>query len=161
MLKSKLLHQAASLGAAEFPFSEVIKLFGHSIILGTILALIGYVSALISSGNSEKSSDNSKLEHINAAATILFLCVGMTGVIILVNNNLARAFAIGAALSLMRFRAKIGKTSTNTHLLFGVLAGIACGLNEMPVAWTAVSAYIIIQFVLFGLTMALRKKKIS
>ena len=77
------------------------------------------------------------------------MCVGLTGVMLLVGDNLARAFAIGAALALSRFRVKITKKSTGTHLMFGIIAGIACGLDQLAIAWICSIIYVVLQLALF------------
>jgi hypothetical protein len=63
---------------------------------------------------------------------------------ILVNNNMVRAFAIGAAIALVRFRIKLDGKSANASLLFAILAGIACGLSELSLAWTLLATYVLL-----------------
>jgi hypothetical protein len=157
MFDPSLIKQGMS-GAApttDFAASVVLELYGHSVVLGFLLAIIGYANLVVFNGSPEKIEQ--KIEYLSSSATILFLCVAMSGIIILVDNNLARAFAIGAALSLVRFRAKIGKSTSNTQLLFGVLIGIACGLHEFPVAWTSMLIYTIVQSSVFVIVHFLRK----
>ncbi len=76
------------------------------------------------------------------ASNLLFLCVGLTGLMLLVNDNLARAFAIAAAIALVRFRVKLDQKSINASLLFAILAGMACGLDAIELAWTSTGIYI-------------------
>ena len=63
---------------------------------------------------------------------------------ILVNNNLARAFSIGAAIALVRFRIKLGRKGAAANILFGIIGGIACGLNEITLAWLITLLYLFI-----------------
>jgi hypothetical protein len=84
------------------------------------------------------------------SANLIFLCVGLTGFMLLLNNNLVRAFAIAAAIALVRFRVKLDQKSLNATLLFGILAGMACGLHEVMLAWALTITYIL----LFSLVMA-------
>ena len=91
------------------------------------------------------------LQQFLGASNLLFLCVGLTGLMLLVNDNLARAFAIAAAIALVRFRVKLDQKSVNASLLFAILAGMACGLNNIELAWTATVIYM----VLFGLILLL------
>jgi hypothetical protein len=152
-----LKNQAQTL--SQFPFFHVLTLVSHSIFLGLFLAIMTYFSALYllqfrisdklksPDQNPKGKPENFKNQMIMGCANILFLCVGMTGVMILVNNNLARAFAIGAALALVRFRVSLEDKSMGANLLFGIIAGISCGLNEMPVAYILTGAYTFLQFV--------------
>ena len=90
-----------------------------------------------------------KMDAFLASTNILFLCVGLTGVMVLVNNNLARALAIGATLGLVRFRVSLGTKLIGSNMLFGIIAGIACGLGELTVAWSITIVYVILQSVLY------------
>lgn len=87
-------------------------------------------------------SKDETLQQFLGASNLLFLCVGLTGLMLLVNDNLARAFAIAAAIALVRFRVKLDQKSINASLLFAILAGMACGLNSIELAWTATGIYI-------------------
>jgi hypothetical protein len=78
------------------------------------------------------------------SANLLFLCVGLTSIMLMVNYNLVRAFAIVAAIALVRFRIKLDQKSLNSTLLFGILAGMACGLGEVALAWLVVGVYVLL-----------------
>ena len=92
---------------------------------------------------------------------ILYLCMGLSCVMILVNNNLARAFAIGAAIALVRFRIKLGKSSANSNILFSIVCGIACGLNELTLAWLSAGAYLLITLLVRIVTGSIQKKVVK
>lgn len=158
MLGAHAFENLANSGGAEVvSLVGVVQLFVHSLLMGVILSVVGYINLTVAQGTPR--SIDQKIEFIRGASSILFLCVGMTGIIILVDNNLARAFAIGAALSLVRFRAKIGKSNTTTQLLFGVLVGIACGLHNLEVAWISMLTYCLIQFVLLAMILKMKGKQ--
>jgi hypothetical protein len=103
----------------------------------------------------------SNLEIFLGAANLLFLCVGLTGIMLLVNNNLARAFAIAAALALTRFRIKLDQKSVNASLLFAILIGMACGLGEERLAWMATGIYIVLFIILFIVVRLLKPKTVA
>lgn len=128
-------------------------LFGNSIILGLALTWVTYLAVCQAEASEEEEegplSPKDKYRLFLGASNILFMCVGLTGVMLLVGNNLARAFAIGAALALSRFRVKISKKSTGTHLMFGIIAGIACGLDQLAIAWICSLIYTVLQLSLF------------
>lgn len=105
-----------------------------------------------------KKKTVSNLEIFLGASNLLFLCVGLTGIMLLVNNNLARAFAIAAALALTRFRIKLDQKSVNASLLFAILIGMACGLGEERLAWMATGIYIVLFIILFIVVRMLKPK---
>ena len=91
------------------------------------------------------------MENIRGASNILFLCVGLTGMMVLINNNLIRAFAIIAAIALVRFRVKLSSSNTNAFLLFGVLSGMSFGVREVMLGWIMVGAYLCVCLVFHAL----------
>jgi len=90
-------------------------------------------------------------ELIVGSANVLFLCFGMTGIMILVNNNLARAFAIGAAIAVVRFRIKFDSQGLAASLFFGVLVGMACGVGQLMTAALITIAFCLLQIVIVSL----------
>lgn len=144
-------------------YQMIAFLVANSLFLGVLLAIITYFSSTyLLSGVVGEKRQRVKAQLINGSANILFLCVGLTGVMILVQNNLARAFAIGAALALVRFRVKLGQKSVGSNLLFGIIAGIACGLNELAVAYILTILYFFLQGgLLFVLTRVSAKAALS
>lgn len=107
---------------------------------------------------SSKKKGTTNLEIFLGASNLLFLCVGLTGIMLLVNNNLARAFAIAAALALTRFRIKLDQKSVNASLLFAILIGMACGLGEERLAWMAAGIYIVLFIILFIVVRILKPR---
>ena len=105
-----------------------------------------------------KKKTTTNLEIFLGASNLLFLCVGLTGIMLLVNNNLARAFAIAAALALTRFRIKLDQKSVNASLLFAILVGMACGLGEERLAWMATGIYIVLFIILFIVVRMLKPR---
>ncbi len=97
-------------------------------------------------------------ELILGSANVLFLCFGMTGIMILVNNNLARAFAIGAAVAMVRFRIKFDAQGLGSTLFFGVLVGMACGVGQPLTAFVITVAYGILQMIVIFLMNVSDKK---
>ncbi len=67
------------------------------------------------------------------SSNIAFLCVGVTSVMILVASDLARAFAVAAAIALVRFRIKMSESS-GSSLFFAVIVGMACGVDQLWIA---------------------------
>jgi hypothetical protein len=117
-----------------------VALLANAVGLGMVLALVTYLAA-----RQGAAGDPKRLaKALHGAGNLLFLCVGLTGTMILVNNNMVRAFAIAAAIALVRFKVKLDGKSANASLLFAILSGIACGLDEIVLAWILLATYVVL-----------------
>ncbi|OFZ20701.1 MAG: hypothetical protein A2X94_08575 [Bdellovibrionales bacterium GWB1_55_8] len=122
----------AAVGGTELPFPEMLLLFGHAFVIGSILSLLTWRT----NSNAARSADTKSPQELVAGAfSVLFISVGMAALMILVNNSLARAFAVGAAIALVRFRVKFEGKLLPMGLFYGVLAGMACGVGRVDLAW--------------------------
>lgn len=132
----------------------------NSFAMGCILSVVTFFAAYyLLEKDDDKTSLNETLQGLAlGSANLLFICVGLTGIMFLVQNNLARAFAIGAAIALMRFRRKIGHNKLDTNLLYGVVVGVACGLNELVVGWSMTAMYLILQIIVVLIVRIFKNK---
>jgi hypothetical protein len=143
-MKNEFLATLGSAVGVSYKLQELFFLLGNSILLGIVLLLVSYKTANTSKGhNVDALTPKEKAQLILGCSNVMFLCIGLTAVMILVNNNLARAFSIGAAIALVRFRIKIGQKSGISSILFSIIVGIACGLNEISLAWLLTIIYLI------------------
>ena len=148
---------------------------GLILVIATFLEmkyLAGYEEQFVSSGGDDDDDGHSPtsvkpraqnkgdetLQMFLGASNLLFLCVGLSGLMMLVNNNLARAFAIAAAIALVRFRIKLDQKSINASLLFAILAGMACGLDATGLAWMSTGIYIALFVVLLVFVQFIKPK---
>jgi len=140
-----------------YSLNDLLFIMANSFIIATLLCLITYLTSrnLL---KDPKGPSEEKIELILGTVNILYLCTGMTSVMILVNNNLARAFAIGAAIALIRFRVKLSKNMSNSNVLFSIVCGIACGLNEINLAWLSTGSYFLITILLWVITGSINRK---
>lgn len=173
----------SSTNLAQMSYQHMLTLLLNAVCIGLVLVLTtflemkylsGYESQFVTDSEDEededegggspvrmkpkKGSKDETLQQFLGASNLLFLCVGLTGLMLLVNDNLARAFAIAAAIALVRFRVKLDQKSINASLLFAILAGMACGLNAIQLAWTATGIYIAL-FVLLLIIVQFIKPK--
>lgn len=119
-------------------------------------------SLLKEPGKFEKSLRTSYVELVMSSSNVLFLCFGMTGIMILVNNNLARAFAIGAAIAVIRFRVKFDDKGLGSTLFFGVLVGMACGVGQVQTALVITTTYGILQaIIIFLISLETQSEKLN
>ena len=72
-----------------------------------------------------------------------------TIVIMVIGNNLARAFGLVGSMSIVRFRMAIKDTKDIVFIFFTLAIGMACGVGQHMVAITAT---LFISFVIFLIT---------
>lgn len=149
--------QAAAASSASAEPSSTLVLFANAILIGVFLMLLTiWVNLEIDRTGDGAPSEDGKAKKPDSdfmltSANVLFMCIGMTAVMILVNNNLARAFAIGAAIALVRFRIKVEGKFLGMALFYGVLTGMACGVNRIDVAWSVAVTFAALKLlILFG-----------
>ena len=80
------------------------------------------------------------------AVSLILLNVIVCAAMMVIGNSLARAFGMVGALSLVRFRTVLKDTKDITYVFFALVAGMACGIGNYPVALasTAVIGLIIL-----------------
>ena len=62
--------------------------------------------------------------------TNIFIAVIVCMVIMIIGNNLARAFALVGALSIIRFRTVVKDTKDTAYIFWALAAGMACGTGS-------------------------------
>ena len=62
--------------------------------------------------------------------TVVFVTVVVAMVMMVIGNNLARAFALVGALSIIRFRTVIKDTKDTVFIFLSLAAGMACGTSS-------------------------------
>lgn len=146
---------------------ELAWTFTNSTSVGIIMSLVtmwamqklpsGPLKAKNALANSEDATNLIIYQQLEArlnAATVLFLCVGMTGVMMLVSNSLARAFAVGAAIAMVRFRVRLDKPGLSTAIFFSVLIGMACGTDHITMAWALTMIFSVLQVCVILLSLS-------
>lgn len=157
-MKAELLHEILQMrGNTQISLVEILFLFCHSVLLGTFLTIQSFMFAReVDQLGKEKAGNLAS--YVLGASNILFLCVGLTGIMILVDNNLTRALSIGATLALTRFRVKLGQKNLGANLLFGIIIGVACGVGELKVAWLVTGIYLFLENVMLFLLKKAQEK---
>ena len=69
-------------------------------------------------------------------ATLVLLSVLIAMVTQVIGDNVARAFSLVGALSIVRFRTVVRDTQDTAFVIFAVVIGMAVGGNNLPVAIT-------------------------
>ena len=79
--------------------------------------------------------------------TIVFVTFIVAVVMMVIGNNLARAFALVGALSIIRFRTVIKDTKDTAYIFLGLAAGMAAGTSSYFLAIAGVGFFSLISLV--------------
>ena len=121
---------------SSFTYGEILLNLSLSFILGMI---ISYVYKITHKGLSYSQS---------FILTVVFVTIIVSMVIMVIENNLARAFALVGALSIIRFRTVVKDTKDTAFIFLGLAAGLACGTSNYFIAISGTSIICLIIFVL-------------
>jgi hypothetical protein len=103
------------------PMSAVITIL-TAVVLGFIISLT-YM----------KTAQNGNYTQ-NFAITLILLPAIIAIIILLIGSNVARAFSLAGAFSIIRFRSAPGNPKDITYVLFAMAAGLACGMSTFAYA---------------------------
>jgi len=81
--------------------------------------------------------------------TNIFICLIVCMVIMIIGNNLARAFALVGALSIIRFRTVIKDTKDIAYIFWSLAGGMACGTGSYFIAVVGSIIITIVAYILF------------
>ena len=81
--------------------------------------------------------------------TNIFVCVIVAMVIMVIGNNLARAFALVGALSIIRFRTVVKDTKDTAFIFWSLAAGMASGTGSYFLAISGTAVISMIALVLY------------
>lgn len=80
--------------------------------------------------------------------TLVLLCVLIAMVSQVVGDNVARAFSLVGALSIVRFRTVVKDTQDTAYVIFAVVVGMAAGTSDL---WVALLGIIVIGAAAFAM----------
>ncbi|HEY9061210.1 MAG TPA: DUF4956 domain-containing protein [Pseudobacteroides sp.] len=92
-----------------------------TIIMAFILGLI--ISITYMKTNKKKSHSQ------NFVMTLIMIAPIISIIILLIGNNVARAFGLAGAFSIIRFRSAAGDPKDIAYVFFTMAAGLACGVG--------------------------------
>ena len=81
--------------------------------------------------------------------TNIFVCVIVSMVIVVIGNNLARAFALVGALSIIRFRTVVKDTKDTAFIFWSLASGMASGTGSYFLAISGTAVISMIALVLY------------
>lgn len=91
----------------------------------SLAAVLGAVQAVVY----KYTLTGNRLFRPQMAYTLLLLCIGGALIWLVIGNNLVRAFGLGGALALIRYRTRVRDPKDMPLVLFAMIIGMACGLT--------------------------------
>jgi hypothetical protein len=131
----------------------VSELFGRSAaeIAGPAEVLLRLVLAALLGGVVALVYRRSRFEPASSfTATLVLLSILIAMVTQVVGDNVARAFSLVGALSIVRFRTVVRDTQDTAYVIFAVAIGMAIGADNLWVALAGVGVVALAAFVMRG-----------
>ena len=132
-----------------FTLANTLIILFASIILGLIISLV-YIK------NNEKDTYSNGF-----ALSLVMLPVIISIIILLVGNNVARAFSLAGAFSIIRFRSAPGDPRDITYVFFTLAVGLACGMGFIGYAFIFTVILCLLTLILTKLNFATPKTSLS
>lgn len=105
-----------------FTLTNALIIISAAIILGIVISL-AYVKTHKKDGYTP-----------NFIISLIMLPTIISIIILLVGNNVARAFSLAGAFSIIRFRSAPGDTKDISYIFFTLAVGLACGMGYVGYA---------------------------
>jgi len=115
MLES--VFSSAGSSDAAVTLTSLLAALGTSLVLGLVISLVNI--------HTQKNKSPSQ----SFILTLVMLPVVVTVIILLVGSNIARAFSLGGAFAIIRFRSAPGDAKDITYVLFSMAVGLAAGMG--------------------------------
>lgn len=118
MLDSTILQTIISSTTGEsFTLINTLSIILSSIILGLVISLV-YIK-----------TNKKNVYSANFPITLIMLPVIIAIIILLVGNNIATAFSLAGAFSIIRFRSAPGDPKDIAYVFFTLAVGLTCGMG--------------------------------
>ncbi len=112
----------ASILSATFTLPQILIIMGSAVILGFAISIL-YVKTHKNSGYTP-----------SFANTLVMLPLIIAVIIMLIGNNVARAFSLAGAFTIIRFRSAPADPKDITYIFFTLAVGLALGLGYIAYA---------------------------
>ncbi|MBR2565308.1 MAG: DUF4956 domain-containing protein [Paenibacillus sp.] len=126
---------SSALDDSTLSFSSAVITIGLAIILGLIISLT-YMKT------------NQATYSQSFTLTMVVLPVIVAIIILLIGSNIARAFSLAGAFSIIRFRSAPGDPKDIAYVLFTMASGLACGVGAFGYAVLFTVILCVLMFVL-------------
>lgn len=141
-------------------FESLFDISSTSITLSDTLFMLGFslVSGLIISFTYMKTYPNGNYSQ-NFALTMVLLPLVISLIIMLIGSDIARAFSLAGAFSIIRFRSAPGEPKDIGYVLFALSAGLASGVGARGYAVVFTVILCIVMYLLSKFKFATPKKE--
>ena len=137
----------ASTNGESFTLANALIVIGASIVLGFIISL-----AYMYTHKKEGYAPGFTL-------TLIMLPVIISIIILLVGNNVARAFSLAGAFSIIRFRSAPGDPKDIAYVFFTLAVGLSCGMGYVGYGFIVTVILCAVMIILDKLKFAMPKTK--
>ncbi|MEK4438722.1 DUF4956 domain-containing protein [Paenibacillus sp. FSL K6-2862] len=127
-------------------FSSAVITIGLAILMGAIISLT-YM----------KTNANTYSQSFTLTMVVLPVIVAI--IILLIGSNVARAFSLAGAFSIIRFRSAPGDPKDISYVLFTMASGLACGVGAFGYAVLFTIILCVLMFVLSHFKFGARKNQ--
>lgn len=117
-----MLQSILSSTGDSFTFVNAIIIMFASIILGLVISSVYLFT------------HRKQINEQNFCLTLVMLPVIIAIIILLIGNNVARAFSLAGAFSIIRFRSAPGDAKDISYIFFTLAVGLACGMGYITYA---------------------------
>jgi len=135
---------SSALADTALTFSNAIVTIGLAIIMGAIISLT-YM----------KTNQSTYSQSFTLTMVVLPVIVAI--IILLIGSNIARAFSLAGAFSIIRFRSAPGDPKDIAYVLFTMASGLACGVGAFGYAVMFTIILCVLMFVLSRFNFGARK----
>ncbi|WP_025678898.1 DUF4956 domain-containing protein [Paenibacillus massiliensis] len=125
--------------------------------LGTSILTIGIAILLGAIISLTYMKTNTGAHSQSFTLTMVILPVIVAIIILLIGSNIARAFSLAGAFSIIRFRSAPGDPKDIAYVLFTMAAGLACGVGAFEYAVLFTLILCVLMFVLSKVNFGARK----
>lgn len=132
----ELLRWSFGVGGDELAMTSTFHALFAMLVSCALSLLVGYVYRITHSGVSYSKS---------VVRTFVILSVIVSVIMIIIGSNVARAFSLVGALSIIRFRTAVKEPIDVAYIFLAMAIGMACGTGFFPIAvvFTLVSVAIL------------------
>ncbi|MGN0143991.1 MAG: DUF4956 domain-containing protein [Clostridium sp.] len=138
----------SSTDGGSFTLLNSIIIIATSIVLGLIISLV-YMRVNKKEGYST-----------DFTVTLVILPIIISTIILLVGNNVARAFSLAGAFSIIRFRSAPGSPKDITYVFLTLAVGLACGMGFVGYAAIFTIIISVLVLVLNSINFAVPKQNV-
>jgi len=142
------LSQALSSGPRVAPLEILVRLL-MALVLGVIVAWVYR--------RTRKSAEVSP----SFPVTLVLLAVLIAMVTQVIGDNVARAFSLVGALSIVRFRTVVRDTQDTAYVIFAVVVGMAVGANDLWVSLIGIAVVSLAAFSMIRTRAAISESRLG